>query len=104
MGHTPSEVTHVTVPAVPHNNLGHIALARSSSQVGAAATAELTRGPLVTNTSPFATIRPAELTPAERAAAVAALLAAGLLRVLHPEHFSHPSAGENSQEKPGEST
>ena len=35
-------------------------------------------------------LRPAEMTPAERAAAVAAVLAAGLLRRLHPEHFPPP--------------
>ncbi|MBN9520521.1 hypothetical protein J0H58_18680 [bacterium] len=49
-------------------------------------------------------LRPAEMTPAERAATVAAILAAGLLRHLHPEHFPPPAAARNSQEIPGEST
>ncbi|MBN9523662.1 hypothetical protein J0H58_34985 [bacterium] len=49
-------------------------------------------------------LHPSEMTPAERAAAVAALLAAGLLRRLHPEHFPPPVASPNSQEIPGEST
>jgi hypothetical protein len=47
---------------------------------------------------------PAEMTPAERAAAVAALLAAGLLRHLHPAAFPPPTGTTNSQEKAGEST
>jgi hypothetical protein len=47
---------------------------------------------------------PAELTPAERAAAVAALLAIGLLRHLHPGAFPPPAGATNSQEKRGVST
>lgn len=42
---------------------------------------------------------PAELTSAERAAAVAAVLAAGLLRRLHPAAFPPPAGTTNSQEK-----
>jgi hypothetical protein len=53
---------------------------------------------------PFDRTPPAELTPAERTAAVAALLAAGLLRHLHPAAFPHPVGVTNSQEKVGEST
>ncbi|MBN9517596.1 hypothetical protein J0H58_03605 [bacterium] len=49
-------------------------------------------------------LRPAEMTPAERASAVAAVLAAGLLRHLHPEDFPPPAATRDSQEIPGEST
>jgi hypothetical protein len=47
---------------------------------------------------------PAELGPAERAAAVAAILAPGLLRHLHPAAFPPPVGDTNSQEKTGEST
>ncbi|MBN9521047.1 hypothetical protein J0H58_21435 [bacterium] len=36
-------------------------------------------------------LHPAEMTPAERASAVVALLAAGLLRHLDPEHFPAPT-------------
>jgi len=46
---------------------------------------------------------PAEMTPAERAAAVAAILATGLLRYLHSAAFSPPAGATNSQEKRGES-
>jgi hypothetical protein len=46
---------------------------------------------------------PSELTPAERAA-VAAFLAASLLRHLHPAAFPPPAGATNSQEKSGEST
>lgn len=53
---------------------------------------------------PFDRTPPAEMTPAERAAAVAAVLAAGLLRHLHPAAFPPPAGITNSQEKPGEST
>ena len=49
-------------------------------------------------------LRPAEMTPVERATAVAALLAAGLLRHLHPAPFPPPAGATNSQEKPLEST
>ena len=52
----------------------------------------------------IAPLRPHEMTPAERAAAVAALLAAGLLRHLHPAAFTPPAGAANSQEKRGEST
>jgi len=55
-------------------------------------------------TDHLAHLRPSELTPAERAAAVAALLAAGLLRHRHPAAFPHPGGVANSQEKQGEST
>jgi hypothetical protein len=55
-------------------------------------------------TDHLAPLRPAEMTPAERAAAVAAVLAAGLLRHLHPAAFPPPDGATNSQEKPGEST
>ncbi|MBN9521367.1 hypothetical protein J0H58_23075 [bacterium] len=48
-------------------------------------------------------LRPPEMTPAERAAAVAALLATGLLRHLHPVAFPPPAGITNSQEKPAES-
>jgi hypothetical protein len=48
-------------------------------------------------------LRPSEISPAERAA-VAALLAAGLLRHLHPAAFPPPADRTNSQEKTGEST
>jgi hypothetical protein len=44
------------------------------------------------------------MTSAERAAAVAALLAAGLLRHLQPALFAPPACTMNSQEKAGEST
>lgn len=47
---------------------------------------------------------PSDMTPAERAAAVAALLAAGLLRHLRPAAFPPPAGATNSQEKVGEST
>jgi hypothetical protein len=47
--------------------------------------------------------RPSEMTPAERAAAVA-LLAAGLFRHLHPAAFPRPVSTTNSQKKTGEST
>ena len=59
----------------------------------------------MTATSPFSLTHPppAELTPAERAAAVAAVLAAGLLRHLHPAAFPPPAGATNSQEKKGES-
>ncbi|HYH67849.1 MAG TPA: hypothetical protein VD866_24340 [Urbifossiella sp.] len=52
----------------------------------------------------LAPLRPSELTPAERAAAVAALLATGLLRYVHPAAFPPPVGATNSHEKPGEST
>jgi hypothetical protein len=48
-------------------------------------------------------LRPAEMTPAERATAVAAILAAALLRVLHADTFPPPGDDTNSQEIPGES-
>ncbi|HYH66172.1 MAG TPA: hypothetical protein VD866_15875 [Urbifossiella sp.] len=54
-------------------------------------------------TDHLAPLRPSEMTPAERAAAVAALLAAGLLRHLHPAAFLPPAGTRNSQEKRGES-
>jgi len=54
-------------------------------------------------TDHLAFLRPAELTPAERAAAIAALLATGLLRHLHPVAFPPPSGDTYSQEKRGES-
>ncbi|MFO0798582.1 MAG: hypothetical protein U0804_13995 [Gemmataceae bacterium] len=47
---------------------------------------------------------PAEMTPAERDAAVAALLAAGILNYLHPAAFPPPARITNSREKTGEST
>ncbi|HEX4607501.1 MAG TPA: hypothetical protein VH092_04775 [Urbifossiella sp.] len=53
---------------------------------------------------PFDGYPPAELTPAERATAVAAILAAGLLRHRHPELFLPPAARTDSQEIPAEST
>ena len=86
--------------------LGHITRDRGSSRVEAPASADPARGPDVT-TQPdyrFLTLRPAEMTPAERAAAVATILAAGLLRLLRPEHFPTTAAGANSQEFAGEST
>ena len=46
----------------------------------------------------IAPLRPPEMTPAERAAAVAALLAAGLLRHLHPAAFTRPAGAAYSQE------
>ncbi|MBN9517244.1 hypothetical protein J0H58_01795 [bacterium] len=46
----------------------------------------------------FGLTPPAELNPAERAAAVAALLAAGLLRHLHPAAFPPPAGVTKSQE------
>jgi hypothetical protein len=52
---------------------------------------------------PFDGYPPAELTPAERAAAVAAILAAGLLRHRHPALFQPPVGPTNSQEIPAES-
>jgi len=52
----------------------------------------------------IAELRPSELTPAEQVAAVAALLAAGLLRHLHPAAFPTPAGATNSQEKRCEST
>jgi hypothetical protein len=52
---------------------------------------------------PF-TLRSAEMTPAERASAVATILAAGLLRLLRPEHFPITVAGANSQKIPDEAT
>ena len=55
-------------------------------------------------TDHLAPLRPSELTPAERATAVAALLAAGLLRHLHPAAFLPPSNATNSKEKAAEST
>jgi hypothetical protein len=53
---------------------------------------------------PFDGYPPAELTPAERATAVAAILAAGLLRHRHPDLFPPPPTRANSQEIPAEST
>jgi hypothetical protein len=47
---------------------------------------------------------PSELTAAERAAAVAALLAAGPLRHLHQVAFPPAAGSTNSQKKSGEST
>jgi hypothetical protein len=44
------------------------------------------------------------MTPTERAAAIASLLAAGLLRHLHPAAFSPPDDVTNSQENSAEST
>jgi hypothetical protein len=55
-------------------------------------------------TDDFSHLRPAELTPAERAAAVAALFAAGLLRHLRSAAFPHPADLTSSQEESGEST
>jgi hypothetical protein len=55
-------------------------------------------------TDHFTLLHPSELTSAERAAAVAALLAAGLLRHLHPAAFPSPAGATDSQEKVGEST
>jgi hypothetical protein len=52
----------------------------------------------------LAPLHPSELTPAERAAAVAAFLAAGLLRHLHPGIFTLSAGATNSQEKTVEST
>ena len=49
-------------------------------------------------------LHPSEMTPAERAAAVAAMLATGLLRHLHPATFPPPAVVTNSQEKRAEST
>ncbi|HYH63967.1 MAG TPA: hypothetical protein VD866_04645 [Urbifossiella sp.] len=66
-----------------------------------------TQVPHVTDHLPLvriAPLRPSELTPAERAAAVAALLAAGLIRHLHPAAFPPPPGVTYSQEKSGEST
>jgi hypothetical protein len=48
--------------------------------------------------------RLAEMTPVERIVAVAALLAAGPFRHLHPAAFPPPAGITNSQEKPTEST
>ncbi|QDU21296.1 hypothetical protein [Urbifossiella limnaea] len=47
---------------------------------------------------PFDRTPPAEMTPAERATAVAALHATGLLRYLYPAAFPHPDGTTNSQE------
>jgi len=55
-------------------------------------------------TDRIAPLHPSELTPAEQTAAVAAVLAAGLLRHLHPAAFPAPAGATNSQEKPAEST
>ena len=52
----------------------------------------------VTDHLPLDRTPPAELTPAERAAAVAAVLAAGLLSHLHPAAFLLPVVAMNSQE------
>jgi hypothetical protein len=54
-------------------------------------------------TDHLAILHPSEMTPDERAAAVA-LFAAGLLRLLHPAAISAPTGITNSQEKVGEST
>jgi hypothetical protein len=66
-----------------------------------------TEVPHVTDHLPLvriAPLRPSEMTPGERAADVAALLAAGLLRHLHPAAFPPPVGATNSQEKQLEST
>jgi len=47
---------------------------------------------------------PTEMTPAERSAAVAAILAAGILRHLHQAAFPTLGRLTHSQENPGEST
>jgi hypothetical protein len=57
----------------------------------------------VTDHTPLGGYHPPGTTPAERAAAVAAILAAGLLRHFHPAAFSPPAGITNPQEKPGES-
>jgi hypothetical protein len=59
---------------------------------------------VTTTVHPLDRTPPAKLSPAERAAAVAAILAAGLLRRLHPAAFPPPAGAANPQEKPGEST
>lgn len=57
----------------------------------------------MTDPLPFAGSRLSDLIPAERATAVAALLAAGLLRHLRPAAFPPPTGTANSQEKLAES-
>ncbi|MFO0798554.1 MAG: hypothetical protein U0804_13850 [Gemmataceae bacterium] len=49
-------------------------------------------------------LHPSEMAPAERATTVAALLAAGLLRHLHPAALPPPAGTTNLQVKPAEST
>ena len=58
----------------------------------------------VDHARPFDRTPPAELAPAERAASVAALLAAGLLRHLHPAGFPPPGRRHEFVGKTGEST
>ena len=81
---------------------GHIFPGRGSSLAGMATSAVSARGLHVADH--LRPLHPSEMTPAERAAAVAALLAAGLLRHLHPALFPSPTGTTNSQEKTGEST
>ena len=50
----------------------------------------------MTDPHPFAAFRPVALTPADRATAVAAIVAAGLLRVFRPETFPLPATDTNS--------
>lgn len=59
----------------PPADVGHFAPQRGRSRVGAAAVAAPVRGHAVTDS--LTHLRPAEMTPAERAAAIVALLAAG---------------------------
>ena len=102
---TPSEV-----PArdrrPSHSIPGHLAAAGGSSRVEHPTSAGLAGGRYVTAPSrpPFPDPHPADMTPAERSSAVAAVLAAGLLRHLYPALFPPPAAASDSQEIPVKST
>ncbi len=76
LGGAPVTTPHPTPTISPAG--GHLARRRGSSRAGAAEATVSTRGHFVIDH--LTPLHPSEMTPAERAAAVAALLAAGLLR------------------------